>query len=254
VFAVKEEARRSDGPGGPSELLEGRSITMQFQGVRAVDGVDIAVGGAGILGLIGPNGAGKTTLVNILTGFQSPTEGSIWLGEQEITEKAPEKRAQLGLARTFQGSRSFGDLTVSENVEVNGVSLGLTRRAAAGRAREALEQVGIAHLAEARAADLTTGQERRLQVARVIAMRPRFVFLDEPTAGLNESETDELVGVIAGLPTELGCGVLLIDHDMSVIMRACAEIVVLDQGRVIKRGTPAEVREDRAVIDAYLGS
>ena len=164
------------------------------------------------------------------------------------------QRARLGLVRTFQGSRSFGDLTVYENVEVSSLGLGVKRLEARERATEALRALGIAELAEARAADLTTGQERRLQVARVMAMRPRFLFLDEPAAGLNEGETEELLEVIMGLPGALGCGVLLIDHDMSLIMRACESIVVLDYGKVIAVGPPAAIRTDQRVIDAYLGS
>jgi branched-chain amino acid transport system ATP-binding protein len=234
--------------------LVAESISVNFDGVTAVDDVSLEVEPGRILGLIGPNGAGKTTLVNVLSGFQSCQQGRVSDDGDEITELTPERRAKRGIVRTFQGSRSFGDLTVSENAEVSGVALGLRRRAAAERAREVLAAVGIAELAEARAADLTTGQERRLQVARVMALRPRFLFLDEPAAGLNEAETDELVEVIGDLPRSLGCGVLLIDHDMRVIMSACDEIVVLDQGRAISRGTPAQVRSDQRVIDAYLGS
>ena len=237
-----------------SGALVAEAITVNFQGVKAVDDVDLDLRPKQILGLIGPNGAGKTTLVNVLSGFQDCDEGTVVVDGDEITGLAPERRAHLGIVRTFQGSRSFGDLTVAENAEVSGVGIGLRRREAAARAREALEAVGIASLAESRANDITTGQERRLQVARVIAMRPRYLFLDEPAAGLNESETDELVAVISELPERLGCGVLLIDHDMRVIMGTCDAIVVLDQGRVISRGTPAEVRADQRVIDAYLGS
>jgi branched-chain amino acid transport system ATP-binding protein len=235
-------------------VLVGSGLSVHYEGVKAVDDVSIEVVTGKITGLIGPNGAGKTTLVNLLTGFAPQTAGQVTMDGDRIDELSPERRARHGIARTFQGSRSFGDLTVRENAEVSGVGLGLSRREAAGRAAEALEEVGIAELADARAVDITTGQERRLQVARVITMRPRILFLDEPTAGLNETETQELVDVIASLPERLGCGILLIDHDMSVIMGACSDIVVLDQGRVLRRGTPAEVRADQAVIDAYLGS
>jgi branched-chain amino acid transport system ATP-binding protein len=235
-------------------LLSASGISVAFEGVKALDDVSLSVTPKTVEGLIGPNGAGKTTLVNVLSGFQEPDSGSVIVDGEDITDRTPEQRAHMGVVRTFQGSRSFGDLTVAENAEVSGVGLGLSRREAAARARDALDAVGIAERADARAADLTTGQERRLQVARVIAMRPRYLFLDEPTAGLNEAETQDLVEVIAGLPGELGCGILLIDHDMSVIMRACASIVVVDQGRVLMSGTPDEVRTNQQVIDAYLGS
>jgi branched-chain amino acid transport system ATP-binding protein len=249
-------ATREAGPASnrPASVLAAESISVNFEGVKAVDDVSLEVVPGRILGLIGPNGAGKTTLVNVLSGFQPSQSGRVLVDGDDISELAPERRARLGVVRTFQGSRSFGDLTVSENVEVSAVGMGASRREAGERAREALAELGISELGEHRAADLTTGQERRLQVARVIAMRPRFLFLDEPAAGLNESESDELVSVISALPERLGCGVLLIDHDMRVIMSACQEIVVLDYGAVISQGTPTEVRSDQRVIDAYLGS
>ena len=248
----RDEGPDAGRPAAPSLRAEG--ISVDFEGVKAIDGVDVELGTGTILGLIGPNGAGKTTLVNVLSGFADPTAGRVLLDGDEITSLSPEKRAHRGIVRTFQGSRSFGDLTVYENVEVSGLGLKASRRDARGRATEALASVGLTSLADVRAADLTTGQERRLQVARVIAMRPTFLFLDEPAAGLNEGETAELVEVIMDLPQRLGCGVLLIDHDMSVIMRACERIIVLDGGRLIAAGAPAEIRSNQQVIDAYLGS
>lgn len=227
---------------------------MHFEGLTALDHVDCVLEGSEIVGLIGPNGAGKTTLVNVLTGFQPPSEGSVQLDGTEITTLSPERRAKLGLVRTFQGARSFPALTVAENAEVSGVGMGLSRREASRQGKAALDAVGIADLCERRASDIATGHERRLQVARAMVMNPRFLFLDEPTAGLNERETDELVEVLAELPARLDCGVLLIEHDMRVIMGACERIVVLDQGKVIAAGSPSEVRSDRDVIEAYLGS
>jgi branched-chain amino acid transport system ATP-binding protein len=241
-----------DRPAGAG--LRASGIAVEFEGVKAVDGVDLELATGTIVGLIGPNGAGKTTLVNALSGFQPPTAGRVELEGDDVTGLSPEKRARRGIVRTFQGSRSFDDLTVRENAEVSGLGLGVPRREARERAAAALEALGISHLADVRAADLTTGNERRLQVARVISMRPTYLFLDEPAAGLNEGETAELVEVIRGLPERLGCGVLLIDHDMSLIMGVCERIVVLDNGRVIASGSPAEVRADQRVIDAYLGS
>lgn len=255
--ATRKGGRDQD-PGLPArgggERLLATAIAVDFEGVKAIDGVDLELTTGTIVGLIGPNGAGKTTLVNVLSGFQDPTAGIIELNGEDLTEMSPEKRAKRGIVRTFQGSRSFGELTVRENVEVSGLGLGISRRDARERAGEALGALGIGDLADARAIDLTTGQERRLQVARVIAMRPTFLFLDEPAAGLNEGETAELVSVIRDLPGRLGCGVLLIDHDMSLIMGVCERIVVLDNGSLIAAGTPAEIRADQRVIDAYLGS
>jgi branched-chain amino acid transport system ATP-binding protein len=176
------------------------------------------------------------------------------LDRTDITSVPPETRARMGLFRTFQGSHSFTELSVFENVEVSALGVGQSRRESRRLASEALAASQLTDLAERPAGSLTTGQERRLQVARALAARPRYLLLDEPAAGLNEDETDHLVEVIKGLPVQLGCGVLLIEHDMRVVMGCCTRIVVLDQGRVIKVGTPAEVRSDKAVIDAYLGS
>ncbi len=238
----------------PAARLAARGIVVRFQGLVAIDGVDFDLDPGEIVGLIGPNGAGKSTLVNVLTGFQESDEGTVTVGGADLTREPPQKRARRGLTRTFQGARLLPDMTVLENVEVSGVGQGLRRRAAAERARTALSMLRLDELTDRFASDLSTGQERRLQVARAVAMKPRFLFLDEPAAGLNETESDELLQVITGLPDQIGCGILLIEHDMQVIMGACARIVVLDNGRVLKVGSPAEVRADRAVIDAYLGS
>jgi branched-chain amino acid transport system ATP-binding protein len=246
------KAPESDGSGGGA--LRASGITVRFRGLTAIDGVDCELRPGEVVGLIGPNGAGKTTFVNVLSGFQPATEGTVELDGSPIGGLSPERRSRRGIVRTFQGARLFTNLSVLENAEVSGVGIGLRRRAARERAWEMLDAVGIAALAEARAGDITTGQERRLQVARAMAMSPRYLFLDEPAAGLNEEETDELIEVIGRLPGRLGCGVLLIEHDMRVIMGSCERIVVLDQGKVIKVGTPAEVRSDQRVIDAYLGS
>ncbi len=242
------------GDGSASAELVARGIVVRFQGLVAIDGVDCDLGTGEIVGLIGPNGAGKTTLVNVLTGFQDSDQGSITLDGVEIAGEPPQRRARRGITRTFQGARVFPDLTVLENVEASGVGLGLGLGEARERALDALGLLGLLDFTKRYASDLSTGQERRLQVARAMAMKPRYLFLDEPAAGLNESESEELLEVIASLPERIGCGVLLIEHDMRVVMGACERLIVLDNGKVLKVGTPAEVREDQTVIDAYLGS
>jgi branched-chain amino acid transport system ATP-binding protein len=234
--------------------LTGTGIGVHFEGVKALDGVDIELRRGEILGLIGPNGAGKTTLVNALTGFQVPTHGRLLLGDDDVTGQPPHRLARRGVSRTFQSGRSFPDLTVLENVEAGPVGLGVRRREAAARARAALDAVGLDVGHDTFANALTSGQERRLEVARAIAMRPRFLFLDEPAAGLNETEGDELVKTVAVLPAQLECGVLVIEHDMRVIMGLCDRLHVIDHGQTIAQGDPEVVRTDPAVVEAYLGS
>jgi branched-chain amino acid transport system ATP-binding protein len=242
-------------PAGPGQgSLEARDITVRFGGLTAVASVSLRVDTGEVVGLIGPNGAGKTTLVNALTGFQMPTTGSVVADKVDITRLSAQRRARRGIARTFQGSRFFSGLTVMENVAVSGVGRGLRRRVAEQRAAQALASVGLESVAQRPATDLTTGQEQRLQMARAIAMEPRYLFLDEPAAGLNETESGHLRDVIRELPSHIGCGVVLIEHDMAVIMGVCDRIIVLDNGTVIAEGEPEQIRRDQKVIDAYLGS
>jgi len=234
--------------------LEGRGVTVQFEGLRALDGVDLTVAHGEILGLIGPNGAGKTTLVNVLSGFQRPTSGSVWMSGRDVTRRSAGRRARAGLARTFQNVRLFNDLSVLENVEAAAIGVGTSPRAARPLAWRVLERLGLEGAATQAAGSLPYGDERRLGIARALAVRPSFLLLDEPAAGLNEAESFELVTVLAGIRGDVGCGLIVIEHDMAVIMRLCDRLQVLDYGRTIAIGTPAEARRDPAVLAAYLGS
>ena len=234
--------------------LAARGIRVHFEGVKAVDGVDLDVSTGQILGLIGPNGAGKSTLVNALSGFQPPTEGEVDMGDQPVTGWSPQRLARRGLVRTFQAVRLFGRLSVLENVEAGGVAGGLRLRAARRQAHEILARFGLDTRSASPAASLPLGQERLLGVARAMATSPRIVLLDEPAAGLNETEGDELLDVLVKLRNEDGCGLLVIEHDMRFMMRLCERIQVLDAGRTISIGTPDEVRSDPAVLTAYLGT
>jgi branched-chain amino acid transport system ATP-binding protein len=233
--------------------LEAVDVTVQFQGVRALDGVDLHVGRGEILGLIGPNGAGKTTMVNVLSGFQRPRPGSVLLDGADATRWPPHRRARKGLARTFQSTRLFGDLSVRENVEVAALSAHASPREARAVAAEVLEYMGLADRADEDAAALPYGDERRVSIARALAGRPRFLLLDEPAAGLNEAESDELVRSLSAIHDRLGCGFVVIEHDMNLIMRLCQRIQVLDYGKTIAVGTPDEVKASEEVLKAYLG-
>jgi branched-chain amino acid transport system ATP-binding protein len=239
--------------GNGARELEARDLKVHFGGVRAVDGVDLVLRGGEILGLIGPNGAGKTTLVNALSGFEKPTAGTVLLNGRDVTGWSPHQLARHGLARTFQSVRLFADLTVLENVELGGVGVGMRRLAARRWALELLERLRLEDKAKMYATGLPHGLERRLGIARALGAKPSFLLLDEPAAGLNEQESDELVATLTLIRDDFSCALVVIEHDMRVIMRLCERIQVLDYGKTISIGTPAEVRRDPAVLQAYLG-
>ena len=206
-----------------------------------------------IVGLIGPNGAGKSTLVNVLSGFDRPSSGNVELEGRDVTRWKPSRRGRAGLARTFQHSHAFRALSVRENVEVAAVGAGASSRDARARAAELLEALGLAAQADMSAAGLAQGDERRLGVARALATSPRFVLLDEPAAGLPEAELPAFSEVVRGLRDSREAGVLLIDHNMGLILEICDRIHVLDQGRTLAEGTPADIRANLDVAAAYLG-
>jgi ABC-type branched-subunit amino acid transport system ATPase component len=240
--------------GEQPDRLEALDLHVHFEGLRATDGVDLTLDRGEILGLIGPNGAGKTTLVNALSGFQQLTRGTIRLGNRPVTGWAPHRLARNGVVRTFQSVRPFAELTVLENVEASALGGGLKRRVARAWSHEVVERLGLAARAGAPAAALPHGEQRRLGIARALALRPSFLLLDEPAAGLNEVESGELVEHLAAIRGDVGCALMVIEHDMQVIMRLCDRIQVLDHGRTIAVGTPAEIRSDPAVLTAYLGT
>ena len=233
--------------------LEVTGLAVHFEGVKAVDGVDLTLRPAEILGLIGPNGAGKTTFVNALTGFQRPTAGSIRIDGRDVSGWSASRIARIGVARTFQSVRLFPRLSVLENVEVGAVGVGMRRSDARRFAIELLERFGLAARAHHPGSGLPHGEERRLGIVRAMASRPNCLLLDEPAAGLNEVEGDELVRALSGIREDFGCGLLVIEHDMRVIMSLCERLQVLDYGKTIAEGTPEQVRADPAVLTAYLG-
>jgi branched-chain amino acid transport system ATP-binding protein len=233
--------------------LIARGVRVHFAGVKALDGVDLELSQTEILGLIGPNGAGKTTLVNVITGFQPSNAGSLSIGRRHVTGWSPARLARHGVARTFQSVRVFSNLTVTENLEAAALGAGKRRRAARRRAAEVLELLGLSHTAQLAPTALAAGTRRLVGIARALTMDPRFLLLDEPTAGLNEEESDELTDAVAKSRAELGCGVLLIEHDMRVVMGLSERVQVLDNGTTLAIGTPDEIRRNQDVIRAYLG-
>jgi branched-chain amino acid transport system ATP-binding protein len=243
-------------------------ITVRFGGLVAVKDVSFTIPERGIVSLIGPNGAGKTTFFNVLTGLYRPTTGSVTLGDRDITGQSPHKIAQLGMGRTFQNIRLFGLMTAAENVMVAMHShttsnlLQIVARTRHNRkeerdsrdfALELLDFVGVGKHADEYARNLSYGDQRRLEVARALALRPQVLLLDEPTAGMNPQESAVFVDFVRRVREERNLSILLIEHDMSVVMRVSERITVLDQGEKIAEGGPDDIRNNPRVVEAYLG-
>lgn len=237
-----------------ADQLVVRDVTKKFFDLTAVDGVSFSLKKGEVLGLIGPNGSGKSTLINVITGVLPPTSGSVSVDGVPIAGKPQHEIARAGVARTFQHVELFAGLTVLENVVVGALNVHLSRRAATEDALALLDYFGLADLRDAPADSLPYGHERLLEIARALAMRPRYLFLDEPAAGLDESESSMLLRRLAVLPKERNLGMLIVDHDMPLIMGLCDRIHVVNGGKTIAEGSPEEIRNNRAVWEAYLGA
>ena len=236
-------------------VLEVRDVTRVFGGLRAVDGASLSLKPGEIVGLIGPNGSGKTTLLGCISGALDCDRGTVVLDGTAITGMPSHLIARRGVGRTFQNIRLFSNLSCQENVKT-ALAAGSTGTGSAGmteRCLALLGELGIADYASRRAGTLAYGLQRRLEIARALALEPRYLLLDEPAAGMNESESDELLAILARLREVRGPGLLVVDHDLSLIMRLCDRVIVLNKGEVIAEGTPEEVQSDAVVIEAYLG-
>ena len=233
--------------------LVAEQIRVHFEGVKAVDGVDLELEQGQIMGLIGPNGAGKTTFMNAVSNFVHRTTGRVILDGDDVTKLAPHQLAARGLVRTFQDVATFPELSVFENVELGALGSGLSRRKARQRAWELIENLELTHLASLPSSALPHGDERRVGIARAVAVNPKYLLLDEPAAGLDDNESVQLAETIATIRDELGCGVLLVEHDMRIIFKVCERIQVIDFGKPLAVGTPEEIRNNPDVIAAYLG-
>ncbi len=233
-------------------VLETQGLTKRFEGLTAVEDVSVSIEAGGITGLIGPNGAGKTTLFALISGFERPSLGHIFFRGEEVTELSPDRRAVLGIARTFQIVQPFARLSVAENIAVGAHLRHRSRAEALVKARGVAARLGLTPMLDTPAASLTVAARKRLELARALATEPAVLLLDEVLAGLNPSEMRDIIPVIRAIRDD-GVTVIMVEHVMQAVMHLCARVIVLNQGRMIADGPPREVTRDQRVVEAYLG-
>ncbi|MGC5163662.1 ABC transporter ATP-binding protein [Rhodococcus sp. DT1] len=237
-------------------ILETRGITVRFGGHVAVKDVSIEIGRGTVTGLIGPNGAGKTTLFNTITGLQKPSAGKVFVDGRDVTTLPPFKRARMGLARTFQRLELFVSLSVRDNLRVAGDIHNANSRGRIDVEAEAdrlLRLTGLSDIADQDVSDIPTGRARVVEVARALMTDPQILLLDEPASGQTEQETEEFAALLTGLADD-GLAICLVEHDIPLVMKICSTIHVLDYGAVLASGVPDEIKNDPAVINAYIGT
>ncbi len=236
-----------------AEGLIARDIAKAFGALQVLSGIDLDVHFGEAVGLLGPNGAGKTTLVNIITGYETHDQGSVLLDGLPLDGLSPERRAHSGLARTFQSGRLFNDMTVAENTVLGAIGTGVPTREANARAMHALEMLGLVDVMTESAGGLSHGLTRLVGLARAVASHPRYLIMDEPAAGLNDHEVPALLVALERIRTEMGCGMLLIEHNVGLVADACSRVFVLASGATIFEGDPHDALRDEAVLSTYLG-
>ena len=233
-------------------MLQISKVGVTFGGLRALSGIDLSVSEGEIVGLLGPNGAGKTTLLNVISGYTPPTTGSVSPDQRSINALRPEARAREGISRTFQAVRLFGALSVQENIEVAALSR-LRRVDARAEANTLMKRFGLEELAQRAGASLAYAQERLVGIARALALKPRFLLLDEPAAGMTEAEIAVLADMLIAIRKDFGCALILVEHNMSLVRATCERLHVLAEGRTLVVGTWEQVLADADFRSAYLG-